>query len=140
MRSIFCILNLIPTFLLQGYCSVGIFCILIVFFQVQYLHISLLQKIRKKIALEFSWILILSQIFLCVRISKPKVIIKIFFPYTSYNSFNKWTEILSLEMIIFELKNYVKKWSKIYFEIDRAPSELLLPRMAKLAWQPCRYL
>ena len=38
MRSIFCILNLIPTFLLQGYCSVGILCILIVFFQVQYTY------------------------------------------------------------------------------------------------------
>ena len=30
-------------------------------------------------------------------------------------------------LIIFELKNDGKKWSRIYFEIDRAPSELLLP-------------
>ena len=38
-----------------------------------------------------------------------------------------WTKILSLEIIIFELENDGKKWSRIYFEIDRAPSELLLP-------------
>ena len=29
---------------------------------------------------------------------------------------------------------------RIYFEIDRAPSELLLPRMTELAWQLSRYL
>ena len=44
-----------------------------------------------------------------------------------YNSFYKWTKISSLEIIIFELINDGKKWSRIYFEIDRAPSELLLP-------------
>ena len=38
--------------------------------------------------------------------------------HTSYNSFYKWTKILSLEIIIFELKNDGKKWSRIYFEID----------------------
>ena len=31
---------------------------------------------------------------------------------------------MSLEIIIFELKNDDKKWSRIYFEIHRAPSEL----------------
>ena len=30
-------------------------------------------------------------------------------------------------MTVFELKNDGKKWSRIYFEIDRTPSELLLP-------------
>ena len=44
--------------------------------------------------------------------------------HTSYNSFYKWTKISSLEIIIFELKNDGKKWSRIYFEIDRAPSEI----------------
>ena len=43
--------------------------------------------------------------------------------HTSYNSFYKWTKISSLEIIIFD----GKKWSRIYFEIDQAPSELLLP-------------
>ena len=47
--------------------------------------------------------------------------------HTSYKSFYKWTKISSLEIIIFELKNDGNKWSRIYFEIDRAPSELLLP-------------
>ena len=50
---------------------------------------------------------------------------------TSQNSFNK---ISSHEIIIFELKNDGKKWSRIYFEIDRAPSELLLPS-AKISAQ-----
>ena len=31
---------------------------------------------------------------------------------------------MSFEIIIFELKNDGKKWSRIYFEIDRAPSEI----------------
>ena len=44
--------------------------------------------------------------------------------HTSYNSFYKWTKISSLEIIIFKLKNDGKKLSKIYFEIDRAPSEI----------------
>ena len=44
--------------------------------------------------------------------------------HTSWNSFNKWTKISSHEIIIFELKNDGKKWSRIYFEIDRAPSEI----------------
>jgi hypothetical protein len=33
-----------------------------------------------------------------------------------------WTTISLI--IIFELKNYGKKWSRIYFEIHRAPSEI----------------
>ena len=44
--------------------------------------------------------------------------------HTSWNSCNKWKKILSLEIIIFELKNDGKKWSRIYFEIHRAPSEI----------------
>ena len=35
-----------------------------------------------------------------------------------------WTKILSLKIIIFEIKNDGKKWSRIYFEIHRAPSEI----------------
>ena len=31
---------------------------------------------------------------------------------------------MSLENIIFELKNDVEKWSRIYFEFQRAPSEI----------------
>ena len=54
--------------------------------------------------------------------------------HTSYNYFYKWTKISSLEIIIFELKIDGKKWSRIYFEIDRAPSELLLPS-AKISAQ-----
>ena len=57
--------------------------------------------------------------------------------HTSLNSFNKWTKILSHEIIIFELKNDGKKWSRIYFEIDRSPSELLLPS-AKISAQDGR--
>ena len=34
------------------------------------------------------------------------------------------TKISSHEIIIFELKNDDKKWSRIYFEIHRAPSEI----------------
>ena len=44
-----------------------------------------------------------------------------------------WTKISSLEINIFELKNDGEKWSRIYFEIDRAPSELLLPSAKKSA-------
>ena len=54
--------------------------------------------------------------------------------HTSYNSFYKWTKISSLKIIISELKNDGKKWSRIYFEIDLAPSELLLPS-AKISAQ-----
>ena len=54
--------------------------------------------------------------------------------HTSYNSFYKWTKISSLEIIIFQLKIDGKKWYRIYFEIDRAPSELLLPS-AKISAQ-----
>ena len=54
--------------------------------------------------------------------------------HTSYNYFYKWTKISSLEIIIFELKNDGKKRSRIFFEIDRAPSELLLPS-AKISTQ-----
>ena len=67
--------------------------------------------------------------------------------HTSYNSFYKWTKISSLEIIIFDLKNDGKKWSRIYFEIQQAPSELLLPnakknlpRKTELAWQVMRNL
>ena len=35
--------------------------------------------------------------------------------HTRYNSFYKWTKISSLEIIIFELKNDGKKWSRIYY-------------------------
>ena len=35
-----------------------------------------------------------------------------------------WTKILSLEINIFGFTNDGKKWSGIYFEIDRAPSEI----------------
>ena len=41
-------------------------------------------------------------------------------------SISAWTKISSLEFTIFELQNDGKKWSRIYFENDRAPSELLL--------------
>ena len=54
--------------------------------------------------------------------------------HTSQNSFYKWTKISSHEITVFELKNDGKKWSRIYFEIDRAPSELLLPS-AKISAQ-----
>ena len=40
--------------------------------------------------------------------------------HTSQNSFNKWTKIASVEIIIFDRK----KWSRIYFEIHQAPSEI----------------
>ena len=54
--------------------------------------------------------------------------------HTSLNSFNKWTKISSHEITIFELENDGKKCSRIYFEIDQAPSELLLPS-AKISAQ-----
>ena len=44
--------------------------------------------------------------------------------HTSQNSFNQWTKISSLDISIYELKYDGKKWSRIYFEIDRAPSEI----------------
>ena len=47
---------------------------------------------------------------------------------------HQWTKISSLETIIFELKNDGKKWSRIYFEIHQAPSEILLPS-AKISAQ-----
>ena len=34
-----------------------------------------------------------------------------------------WTKISSFEIIIFQLKSDGKRWSRIYFEIHRAPSE-----------------
>ena len=46
--------------------------------------------------------------------------------------FYKGTKILSLEIIIFELKNDGKKWS--------AELQKYLLRMAELAWQLSRYL
>ena len=54
--------------------------------------------------------------------------------HTSYNSFYKWTKISNLEIIICELKNDGKKWCRIYFEMYRAPSDLLLPS-AKISAQ-----
>ena len=44
--------------------------------------------------------------------------------HTTQNSLNKWTKISSTEIDVFQLKNDSKKWSRIYFEIDRAPSEI----------------
>ena len=47
----------------------------------------------------------------------------------SYN----WTKISSWN---FWIKNDGEKWSRIfYFEIQRAPSELLLSKKSELAWQ-----
>ena len=55
--------------------------------------------------------------------------------HTSYNSFYKWTKILSLEINIFDLKMMVKSGLEFfYFEIHQAPSELLLPS-AKISAQ-----
>ena len=39
-------------------------------------------------------------------------------------SISAWTKISSLEFTIFELQNDGKKWSRIYFEINRATSEI----------------
>ena len=46
--------------------------------------------------------------------------------HTSQNSFYKRTKISSHEITVafFELKNDGKNWSRIYFEIHRAPSEI----------------
>ena len=44
--------------------------------------------------------------------------------HTSQDSFYKWTKILSLEINIFQLKDDDEKWSRSYFEIDRATSEI----------------
>ena len=43
---------------------------------------------------------------------------------TSQNSFYKWTKISSLEIKIFGFKKIGEKWSRICFEIHRAPSEI----------------
>jgi hypothetical protein len=44
-------------------------------------------------------------------------------------------------MTIFGLKIMMKSGLDFfYFEIEQAPSELLLPRKAELAWQVSRYL
>ena len=40
------------------------------------------------------------------------------------HSILKWTKILSFEIIIFGFTNDSGKWSRIYFEIHRAPSEI----------------
>ena len=55
--------------------------------------------------------------------------------HTSQDSFYKWTKISSHEINIFGCKNDGEKWSGIYFEIHRAPSELLLPSAKKSAQQ-----
>ena len=44
--------------------------------------------------------------------------------HTCYNSFYKWTKISSLKINIFGFKHAGEKWSEIYFEIHRAPSEI----------------
>ena len=44
--------------------------------------------------------------------------------HTTQNSWNKQTKISSPEIDIFQLKNDGEKWSRIYFEIDRALSEI----------------
>ena len=53
-----------------------------------------------------------------------------------FYSFYKWTKHLTLEMTMFGLKMMVKSGPDfffIYFEILRAPSELLLPSAKKSA-------
>ena len=52
-------------------------------------------------------------------------------PHTSKDSFYKWTKISSLEINIFGFKNDSEKWSGIYFEIHRAPSEIPANLQAK---------
>ena len=44
--------------------------------------------------------------------------------HTSKDSFYNWTKISSLEINIFGFTNDGEKWSGIYFEIHRAPSEI----------------
>ena len=44
--------------------------------------------------------------------------------HTSQDSLYNWTKISSLEINNFQLKNDVEKWSRICFEIHRAPSEI----------------
>ena len=49
--------------------------------------------------------------------------------HTTQNSIYKWTKLLTLEMTICGLKNDGEKWCRFfYFEIERAPSELLLQK------------
>ena len=55
---------------------------------------------------------------------KPSFCFPIMTEHTSCNTFYKWTKISSLEIIILELKNDGKKWSRIYLKIDREPSEI----------------
>ena len=50
--------------------------------------------------------------------------------HTSQESFYKQTK--SLEINIFQLKNDGENWPRIYFEINQAPSELLLPSAKKI--------
>ena len=69
---------------------------------------------------------------MCTQYNRDKVFLEsqknsnslVHLVHTSSNSFNKWTKISSLEIIIFELKNDGKKWSRIYFEIHQAPLEI----------------
>jgi len=53
-----------------------------------------------------------------------------------------WTKISSLEIIIFELKNVGKKWSRISFEIHRAPSEIpsKLPKNMTTPVEKCEWI
>ena len=64
--------------------------------------------------------------------------------HTTYKGKNKWTKILSHETSLFGLKMMVKSGLEFfYFEILRAPSELLLPsakKNAHIGWQVSRYL
>ena len=54
--------------------------------------------------------------------------------YTPAKTHFKWTKISSLEIDVFWLKNGSEKWSRIlYFEIQRAPSELLLHSAKKIS-------
>ena len=53
--------------------------------------------------------------------------------YTAFQSHTKWTKISSLEIDIFCLKIMAKSGLELYFEIHRAPSELLLPSAKKSA-------
>ena len=61
------------------------------------------------------------------RSDKSRAVVDFSSVRTSYNSFNKWTKISSLEIIIFELTNDGKKWSRIYFEMASGYVELQAP-------------
>ena len=66
--------------------------------------------------------------------------------HTSYDSFYKWTKILSLEIIILSLKMMVKSGLESILKLTEplqsccCPVQKYLPRMAELARQLSRYL